>query len=475
MRGIPAADFAALAIGFSLSAVALAQPMPDIGFTSVGRGRPVAVDIEAVGLVGPVLGLAATDDAATGLVGPVVEFVEVEGRQRPFIGSAREGAVPRGIEALPVDLFTTKDFYADQALWSDKRYFRCNAPTNIEDQWTGRGGVAMIGSNPPGTAAWGNCDADYPRTAIVSPYGFKTAQAHYEALLAETKKRGGPTEHTYATIPGEWTGVYKRPQAAPVDENWAWMQRIQISTLLSLLTPEYQQRKVQETFHEGVTNAPQWPSQYCWPEGFLRRWGQFAVWEHYVIMNPDMVQILAGVARNFITQVHIGREFNTEGAVPRLDADVARWYGETIGFWDGDALITWTSNVQGWRGHGQFEFSSAMQSIEIYSPNRDAAGKFLGLNHEAILYDPEALVEPIRIVRNFQKTGSLRDQTPYVYIDCVQTLFNVEGRATPLTPGDTFEFEVPDMYGRPWAKTWEKYFEEGMSRPEESEALFNFE
>jgi hypothetical protein len=36
------------------------------------------------------------------------------------------------------------------------------------------------------------------------------------------------------------------------------------------------------------------------------------------------------------------------------------------------------------------------------------------------------------------------------------------------------EYEVPDMYGRPWAAIWEKYFEQGMSRPDE-EDLFNFE
>ena len=67
-----------------------------------------------------------------------------------------------------------------------------------------------------------------------------------------------------------------------------------------------------------------------------------------------------------------------DGAVPRLGADVPRWYGETIGFWDGDALITWTSNIQGWMVHGAFEFSSKMQTIEIYTPNRDANGKFSG-------------------------------------------------------------------------------------------------
>ena len=61
----------------------------------------------------------------------------------------------------------------------------------------------MIGDDPPRSAAWGYCNRDYPRAGIVSPYGFKTAQAHYEALLEETRRRGGPTQHTYATVPGE--------------------------------------------------------------------------------------------------------------------------------------------------------------------------------------------------------------------------------------------------------------------------------
>jgi hypothetical protein len=42
---------------------------------------------------------------------------------------------------------------------------------------------------------------------------------------------------------------------------------------------------------------------------------------------------------------------NEDGGVPRLGEAVPRWYGETIGFWDGDALITWTSNIQGWTTH----------------------------------------------------------------------------------------------------------------------------
>jgi hypothetical protein len=183
---------------------------------------------------------------------------------------------------------------------------------------------------------------------------------------------------------------------------------------------------------------------------------------------------MAGDADNFVTNVHIGRTFNMDGAVPRLGTDVPRWYGETIGFWDGDALITWTSNIQGWKVHGNFEFSSKLQTIEIYTPNRDAAGNVIGINHEGIFYDSEALAEPIRIVRNLDRVSDVEQGDPYQFIECVPAIFPVNGRATPAAPGTRIDFEVPDMYGRPWAENWEKYFEQDMERPEE-EDLFNFE
>ena len=183
---------------------------------------------------------------------------------------------------------------------------------------------------------WGHCEIDYPREAIVSPYGFKTAQEHYEALMKETRGRGGPNVYTFKDFPTvEWNGVYERPVAGPRNQQtWYWGAHTQITTLLSLLTPKYQQRTVQEAYHQVRGNAI-WPSTFCWPEGFMRRYYPFSVWEHYIIATPDLVQITAGVARNFITNIHVGREFNMEdvpnGGVPRLGPAVPRWYGDTIG------------------------------------------------------------------------------------------------------------------------------------------------
>jgi hypothetical protein len=334
----------------------------------------------------------------------------------------------------------------------------------------------MIGKDPPRSAAWGYCDRDYPREGIVSPYKFKSAAEHYEALLAETKKRGGPTQHTYKTVPGDLNGRY-----APGGffDNWySSMLGVQLPTVLSVLTPEYQKRFVQDMYHQGNTNAPEWPSQYCWPEGFMRRWYSAAIqFPQTVIVTPSLVHIEAGVADNFITNIHIGRTFNMEdvakGGVPRLGPAVPRWYGETIGFWDKDTLITWTSNIQGWKVHSAPEFSSKLQTVEIYTPNKDAKGKFLGLNHEAIFYDPEALVQPIRIVRNYVKLNNLNEGDPYVYIECVPTIYPVNGQSTPESPGNVIQYEIPDMYGRPWAHYWEKYWEKDMAKPQ-GEDIFTF-
>ena len=71
----------------------------------------------------------------------------------------------------------------------------------------------------------------------------------------------------------------------------------------------------------------------------MRRLAQYGGGEVSFVMTPELILDMRNAAKTLITQIHIGRAFNEEGVVPRLGPDVPQWFGETIGFWDGEALI----------------------------------------------------------------------------------------------------------------------------------------
>jgi hypothetical protein len=294
----------------------------------------------------------------------------------------------------------------------------------------------------------------------------------YTALRDEARSRGGPTVYTQATLP-DWNGRYVRQRAKTA--SWFNGAILQVPTYLSLLQPDYQRRFVQQMYHYSGSNAAQWPGSYCWPEGYMRRLAQYGGARVNFVMTPELVLDMRVAAKTLITQIHVGREFNEDGVVPRLGPDVPEWLGDTIGFWDGEALITWTSNLQPWMSHGAHEFSNKLQTVEIYTPREDGNGNLIGLKHELVLYDEDAFVEPVRIVHFLDKQGELNEGDPFPIIECIPQTFPVDGHATPMVPGQTFDYTLPDIFGRPWAQIWERYHEEGMTRPEEEEGLFGFD
>lgn len=400
---------------------------------------------------------------------------------------ANPAGVPEGITPLERDLWNTPNFYLDRELWSDPRYFHCNSNRQLSDIWNQnriQGATLHEGGDPAElsrTARWGQCDRTVDPADIVTPYPFETAHDHYMALLDEAEERGGPTEPSYEWLLEIASGEFNRANANNGNQ-WQWGRIVQIPDYLQLLTPVGQTYLLQTNYYEAVQNSPQWSASFYYPEAYMRWYSQFTNTNPRILAHPDEIYMVAGIADNVERRIYTdGRLFrNLEGvdedgnaAVPSL-TNIARFYGESIGFWDGDMLVSWTSSLRGWYTHSQHEHSAEAQVIDIFTSAYDEGGCHIGFDVETIIYDPVILVEPVRIVQSLRRddgcagigdtlSGTTRNQVPQ---GALRTIYNVGGSPTQVPAGNVIEFLVPDWGNRPWAQNWIYYYEQDMDLPE---------
>ena len=125
----------------------------------------------------------------------------------------------------------------------------------------------------------------------------------------------------------------------------------------------------------------------------------------------------------------------------------ATWLGESIGFWDGAALVIHTNQIRQWNAtHSLFEWSDQLTAVERYER---VGNEIVG---EITLYDPVAFLAPLHARLRF--TPNTNDRM--VYSTCTDTngpSSNIHVRPDGVTDervqGDPGYWDPNDP--RPWA------------------------
>jgi hypothetical protein len=321
--------------------------------------------------------------------------------------------------AAPVSaqtLFTTEDYRQDRERWTDPAYYRHNTARELTDMQVDN--------------RFGQEGSKADRYEIKSPYPFKDSWEHFQAWRQQA--RGGTT-HTLATLPdwdGQWSG----------GASWLDSRNVQASTIAAALTAQYREYYVQQVKAE-AEGRHWWPASFCLPDGFVR--GVQGA-EQFLVRPNQVVVINQRVHETQVRWVHT----DGRGHTPE-DAQYPQWQGESIGFWDGGALIVHTNQIRQWNAtHSMFEWSDRLTAVERYERIGDA------IEGEITLYDPIAFLQPLHARLRF--TLEKNPDSGPMYNTCTDTngpssniFATADGVLDERVAGDPGYWDPKDP--RPWA------------------------
>ena len=354
---------------------------------------------------------------------------------RSYLNAKQSAAALAGVlllaasAAAQTTIFNTKDFHQDRDLWTNPAYYLNNTVGElrgmaIDYDSGGKGKGQEATARAYGSSGTGRAGA----LELASPYPYKTASEHYQALLEKAK---GGTKHTKDSIP-DWRG---RWSGGPVGLNGG---RNPASSVAALLTPKYREYFVQDI--KAATEGRTWGAgSFCLPGGFFA-----ALDAEEFIVTPERVWTLgAGNGENYIRWIY------TDGSGHSAkDKEFAKWHGESIGFWDGDTLIVHTNQIRGWKG-GLSEFSDKLETVERYRRMGDR------IEGEITLYDPDVLLKPVNARLRFEHDHETRPELRPLYNTCTDTngpssayFMDEQGKLNERLEGDPLFWNATDP--RPW-------------------------
>jgi hypothetical protein len=266
-----------------------------------------------------------------------------------------------------------------------------------------------------------------------SPYPYESAEAHWNTWLADAN---GGTTHTRTTLPdwsGDWRGGERGISGGALVRDY-----------YEAVSEDYKQYYL-ESLQSELEGRAWWPADTCLPNGYGRDGWRV----RYIMMDPEKVIFIKDMPVTTNRYVFT----DARGFLPDAYA-FPQWEGESQGFWDGEELIVWTTNIKGWYGgHGQPEYSDALQIIERW--------KLIGeqLVADLTLYDPLAYAYPWHDVAVFNRVETIegwQENAPTVS-ECVSTnntYHDQHGQLAEYALGDDLYNDLFDL--RPWDTAFKK-------------------
>ena len=251
-------------------------------------------------------------------------------------------------------------------------------------------------------------------TVVPPPQRFPSAEAHYTFLL---KQANGGTKHTVNTLP-DWSGIWQSGIATmsmrhPVDAPLSPAYRA------SYAEKQRQEREAGEVYYDRLT--------HCEPSAYPR-------W----LVEPYHKEFSLGVNQSWLMQEYMNetRRVYTDGR-PHDTPEGHTWLGDSVGFWDRDKLVIWTTAVKAadyLRGYP--DNSAELQGVEVWQRVKGTGSRPDRIVVQATMYDPVGLSAPWNVATSYEKADY---QYRIRYWDCALTTNDVlgaDGKTTTILPGE---------------------------------------
>ena len=253
----------------------------------------------------------------------------------------------------------------------------------------------ILGVVPMATSAQFGAGYGPPLVTVPPPMEFETSEAHYAYLLEQAN---GGTTHTIESVP-RWDGLWQTAGNTSMN-SFVDAPRFSGQVREGVLTPAYEAAYKERWRQQTEMGQVQYDRlTHCEPPGYPRF--LLEPYTHEFINLPHQSYQINDFDSS-VRRIYIGEEHkNLTGT--------HSWFGDIVGFWDGDRLVTHTVDLlpvdfTRWAPMTSNQF----ESVEVWEMHSYPDGTER-LEVQVTFYDSHAFVKPVNAVYAYRRATVLEE------------------------------------------------------------------